>query len=72
MKNGETVKRYPATVFDQGAKVKIVLRSKPEKLVKIFKTARGKPAVRMALESVIRHYTSYDPQVHSVTIVARE
>lgn len=72
MEGAKVVKRFPA-VFDTDADtVRVVVCFKPEKIVKKFKTVKkGKPCVHMARESVMCHFKTYDPQIHSVTVVAR-
>lgn len=71
-KDGKAVKKYAAAVKPDGTMVKVIFKTKTGKVTKQFKSIPGKPAMRVALETIMLRYKGYDPAVHSVTVLKRE
>lgn len=70
--DGKSVlKRYPA-VFDTDKNTVRVVTSKEPKVVKVFKATKMKQAVHMAREIAVLTFKNFDPQIHFVTVAARE
>lgn len=75
MEGTKVVKRFPASVTlvsGQPVGGRIVLQKEPDKLVKKFKATKEKAVIHMLRESAMMFHKKYDPQIHHVTIVARE
>lgn len=65
------VKRYRALFDTEKNTVRLVTSEDPEVVVN-FKSTKSKPAVHMAREAAMVAYKKYDPQIHSVTVCARD
>ena len=74
LKTGEVLKIFKLRVKSDVAKVEIKFKSKgnAKRLIKSYKTEKGRPAVIGCIQAVCKYWPKFDPEKHKVTVLTKE